>query len=135
MKSATKLDDPISCKQFCGTDTYWVHQIFHQLFYPILSTNFSQFEQLKMKTNFLLVQNRFFFSHFSNWKRNHNKFLLKKIVDSEFEIGETIWWAYRQLGKLTFTVDYSLESICLSSTHKSWLSIEKYFSLKDKKNC
>ena len=27
---------------------------------PILSTNFSQFEQLKKKTNFLLVQNRLF---------------------------------------------------------------------------
>ena len=59
-----------------------------------------------------------FFPQFSNWKRNHNKCLLEKIVDSEFEIGETIWWAYRQLGKLTFTIDYSLESICLSSTHK-----------------
>ena len=32
------------------------------------------------------------FSHFDSWKRNHNKYLLKTFVDSEFEIGETIWW-------------------------------------------
>ena len=32
------------------------------LFSPIFSMNFSQLEQLKKKTNFLLVQNRFFFS-------------------------------------------------------------------------
>ena len=33
-----------------------------------------------------------FFSQFVLWKRNHNKYSLKKIVESEFEIGETIWW-------------------------------------------
>jgi hypothetical protein len=33
---------------------------FHQFASPILSTNVSQFEQLKKKTNFLLVQNNFF---------------------------------------------------------------------------
>jgi hypothetical protein len=32
------------------------------LFFPIFSTIFSQFEQLKKITNFLLVQNRFFLS-------------------------------------------------------------------------
>ena len=34
---------------------------FHQFFSPILSTNLSQFEPLKKKTNLLLVQNMFFF--------------------------------------------------------------------------
>ena len=55
---------------------------------------FSQFEQLKTKIKFLMVKNRFFFSlsQFGSWKRNHNKYSLKKFVDSEFEIGETIWW-------------------------------------------
>ena len=33
-----------------------------------------------------------FFSQFASWKRNYNKYLLKKFVDSEFEIGESIWW-------------------------------------------
>ena len=32
------------------------------------------------------------FSQFAGWKRNHIKYSLKKFVDSEFEIGETIWW-------------------------------------------
>ena len=35
--------------------------MFSSIFPPILSTNLSQFEQLKKKTNFLLVQNMFFF--------------------------------------------------------------------------
>ena len=33
-----------------------------------------------------------FFSQFASWKKNHNKYSLKFFVDSEFEIGETIWW-------------------------------------------
>jgi hypothetical protein len=32
------------------------------------------------------------FSQFASWKRNHNEYSLKKFVDSEFEIGESIWW-------------------------------------------
>ena len=45
---------------------------------PICFTNFSQFEQLKKKTNFLLVQTSFF-SQFASSKTNHNKYLLKKL--------------------------------------------------------
>ena len=52
------------------------------MFSPILSSNFSQFEQLKKKTSFLLVQNIFFLS----------LPVEKEIVDSEFKIVETIWW-------------------------------------------
>ena len=62
----------------------------HQMYSPICFTNFSQAEQLKKKTNFLLVQNSFF--SVCSWKRNHNKYSLKKFVDSEFESGENIWW-------------------------------------------
>ena len=49
------------------------NRCFHQFNSPILATNFSQFEQLKKKTKFLLVQNRCF-SQFASWKRNHNKY-------------------------------------------------------------
>ena len=36
---------------------------------------FLSLDHMKKKTNFLLVQNRFF-SKFENWKRNHNKYVL-----------------------------------------------------------
>ena len=52
---------------------------FHQFDTPIWSTNVSQFEQLKRKTNFLLVQNRIF-SQFASWKRNHNKYSFSGIA-------------------------------------------------------
>ena len=64
---------------------------FHQFVSPAFSKNHSQFEQLKKKTNFLLVQNRSF-SRFASWKRNLNKYSFKKNLDSEFEIGENNWW-------------------------------------------
>ena len=44
---------------------------------------------VEKENNSLLVQNRVFFPQFTSWKINHNKYSLKKIVDSEFEIGET----------------------------------------------
>ena len=44
---------------------------FHQFDSPIFSTNFSQF---------------------ASWTRDHQKYSLKQLVDSEFEIGETIRW-------------------------------------------
>ena len=43
------------------------------------------------KVNKLLIGPRkFFFLSLPVEKRNHNHYLLKKIVDSEFDIGETI---------------------------------------------
>ena len=30
---------------------------------------------------------------FLSWKSNHNKYSSTKLADSEFKIGETIWWA------------------------------------------
>jgi hypothetical protein len=72
---ATSIDEFIRC--------------FHQFVSRTKITNFALFEQLKKKTNFLLVQNSFF-SQFASRKRNHNKFSLKKFVDSKFEIGENI---------------------------------------------
>ena len=68
--------------------------VFTNSFHEFFSTKFSQFERWKKKTNFILVQIRFF-GQFSSWKRNHYKHLLKKFVDSEFEIGEIIWWVHR----------------------------------------
>ena len=62
-------------------------RFFHKFVSPIFSTNFPKFEQLKKKKALLLVQ---VFSQFATWKRNHSKSSLKKIVDLEFEIGETI---------------------------------------------
>ena len=34
------------------------------------------------------------FSQFASWKRNQNRYHLKKIIDSEFDIDETIWWIF-----------------------------------------
>ena len=45
---------------------------------------------------FLFVPKQFFCSQFASWKRNHDKYSLEKFVDSEFEIGETIWWAHHE---------------------------------------
>ena len=68
-----------------------IHQIFsHQFVTPILSSNCCQFEQLKNNPNFLWVKNSFFFSQFASWKRNQNKNTLKKLVNSDFKICETI---------------------------------------------
>ena len=72
------------------------------MFSPIFFTNFYHkfFSVWAVeKENFLFVQTSFF-SPFGSWNRNHNKYLLK---NSEFEIGENIWWIrYRSgdLGKL-----------------------------------
>ena len=63
---------------------------FHQFVSPILYTNFSQFVQLKKKTNLLLVQNSLFLSLPLEKQIISNRYSLKKYVDSEFEIGETI---------------------------------------------
>ena len=59
---------------------------------PICFTNFfSQFFSM-LFFQFLLLQNIFF--QFASWKRNHNKYSLKKFVDSEFVIGEPTWWSH-----------------------------------------
>ena len=43
-----------------------------------------------------------FFSQIASWKRNDNKYAFKELVDSEFDIGETIWWiCYRLEHELT----------------------------------
>ena len=54
---------------------------FHQFVSPILSTNLSQFKQLKKKTNFLLVKKKL---------KPVEKEITTNFVDSEFEIGEKI---------------------------------------------
>ena len=38
-----------------------------------------------------------YFSQLASWKRNHKEYSLKKIVDLEFEIGETIWWTQHKI--------------------------------------
>ena len=66
------------------------------MFSPISFTGFfleffSVWAVEKGNKNILLIQNRFFSSQFASWKINHNEYSLKKFVDSEFKIGETIW--------------------------------------------
>ena len=54
-------------------------------FFPlIVPINFSQLEQLKKKTNFLLFKNRFL------PVEKEKETLLKMFTDSEFKIGEII---------------------------------------------
>ena len=74
------------------------------MFSPICFSNFSQFEQLKKKTNFLLVPNSFFplcISWKKAWQIFENKIrrfgiiiYFTKSQHSEFEIGENIWWIH-----------------------------------------
>jgi hypothetical protein len=63
---------------------------FHQFVSQIVSTNyFHEFFSIwavEKENNFLLVQNSFFFQ-FASYE-----YSLKKFVDSDFKIGETIWW-------------------------------------------
>ena len=54
--------------------------LFHEFFPRIFHS------QSKKKTNF------------ASWKRNRNRYFFKKFVDSEFEIGETIWWICTRIG-------------------------------------
>ena len=54
------------------------------------------------KENKRLVGPKQFFSQITSWKRNNDKYSLKELIDSEFEIGETIWWiCYRLEVELT----------------------------------
>ena len=64
-----------------GTNNEFIRG-FQQFVSPIFPMNFSQFEPLKKKTNFLLVKDSF--SQCSSWKRHHNNYSLKKFVDSDF---------------------------------------------------
>ena len=77
----------------CQRDTeahIWL--LIHQMFSPICFSIFSQLEQSKKITNFLMVPNRLF-SLCNSWKKKTWQILIfeKKLVDSEFEIGENIW--------------------------------------------
>ena len=56
--------------------------------FTIFFSNFSQFEQMKKKTNILSVQNSFF-SQFASCKRNHNKYLLEK---KSYNRNSDDWW-------------------------------------------
>ena len=48
------------------------------MFFTNFSTNFSQFEQLKKKTNFSLVQNSFFFFSVCQLKKKSTQIVVKK---------------------------------------------------------
>ena len=72
---------------------------------PSLSTNFCKFEQLKKKTNFFCFgpKQMFFLSLPVEKEIITNMYSFKKIVDSEFEIDETIWWAHQKVLALDFS--------------------------------
>ena len=63
---------------------------FHQFVSRIFSMNLSQFEQFKKK--FLIGPKQFFFLSLRVEKEIMIRHSLKKFVESEFEVGETIWW-------------------------------------------
>ena len=69
---------------------------FHQFVALIFSMNFSQFVQ-QLKKKILLVQN-IFFSVYQFKKKSYQIY-----VDSEFEIGETIWCIRDKIGKVFVT--------------------------------
>ena len=62
------------------------------LFPPIFSSNYSQLEQLKKKTNFSLVRNRFFFSFGP----------MKSLLS--FSTGQTEQILWKQLGKIRLVI-------------------------------
>ena len=59
-------------------DSFVIHYFFPQLFLSLGSWKRKQTSYWSKVV---------FFSQFVSWKRNHNKYSLKKFVDSEFEIG------------------------------------------------
>ena len=70
----------------------------HQMFFTNLFLQFFPrifYSSSSYKRNNQEKKRKHFFSHFSGWKRNHIKYLfVKNIVDSEFSICGTIWWAH-----------------------------------------
>ena len=72
--------------KICNEFFRWFHQFFSQFFfYEIFS-----------------VGAKHFFSQIASWKRSHDKYSIKELIDSEFKIGETIWWiCYRLEVELT----------------------------------
>ena len=63
------------------------HQTTNLVFPIFFPQIFLSLSSRKSKT-FLLVQNSFFFYQFASCKRNNNKYLLEKTVDSKF----VMWW-------------------------------------------
>ena len=99
------------------------------LFSPIFSTNFSQFEQLKKITNFLLVQNRFFFLSFGPMKSllSFSTAQLRKFrgknwgkQDSWFR-GSMSWIDYLKESVLRFLCVHNFRKFVKSQHYKSCL--------------
>ena len=65
---------------------------FHQFVSLIFFHEFFSVGTVEKENRLLIGSKQVFFSQFDSWKRNHNKHSLKKFVDLEFEIGESIWW-------------------------------------------
>ena len=71
------------------------------MFSPILSTNFSQFVQLEMKTNLLLVQNSLFLSLPFEKKIITNRYVFEK--NCRFRIWN--WWNYLMTSSLFLNLE------------------------------
>ena len=82
------------CLKTYGTPCRCFHQFVSRIFPEVF---FSVWAVIKEKKIFYWPKT--FFSQFPSWKINDNKYLLKKILDSEFEIVETILWI---IFKITF---------------------------------
>ena len=81
--------------------------MFPQIWFTNFLRIFSQSEQMKTKTNFLVVywSTTVFFSQLVI-SRNHDKFCYS---NSEFEIGESIWWIrYWNLSEIEWVLSWLL---------------------------
>ena len=66
--------------------------LFHE-FFPRIFLSLSSWKR-KQTSHWFKIS---VFSQFASWKRYYNKYSLKNFVDSEFEIGESIWWTTPKL--------------------------------------
>ena len=108
IKSHGPKESPLSCNLF-------------DLYYELMGSN-------HQKMNLVPPISQFVFR-----KRTHNEYLLKKFVDSEFEIGETIWWIryksnswanfrFRFAFRFCYRMNYFAKSQFLVSLRRSFLS-------------
>ena len=93
----------------------------HQMFSRFLSTIFSQFEQLKKKINFLLVQNSIV-CQFASWKRNQGKYSINNRI-----LIIQDWWNY--LMNSLKVIDFYLVFFLFSEDDNYWECFARHLTM------
>ena len=80
--------------------------LFHEFFSKICLS----LSSWKRKQTFYWFKTRWFFSQFASWKRNHNKYLLKKFQEiRRFRIRD--WWKYLMNHTLNWNLYRTMKTI------------------------